>query len=570
MCWKREREWILALEIPEEVNAVSVVQGHLPMSKETAESDHWRLATLAEEVTISTSQGSDLTVGICTDSYLLFKLSGLNQDSGRRVRRSTSGAYLVVAPAEWTRDEALSGPPSAMPEYVSLEGYRAHFFDVEQSTTAIGFQDAAGRAVVVASCAPRFRLIGRQLQDAAEDLGPLFVGLPPRMGITNGRWDDVGTIVVGIEGGGSGRWRTSVTPDSSLSEQTLPLKAMDKKVGWYFVRLYDLQDELVDSYDFRFAAGLQKIISYQENPVPPSAGHVPVVVELQHEKDWQLRSHSTARHQISVERSHGQSKLVVPALQECDLSHWLFGPVSGPAIQLTILVERIWWAICPMTAPPIAWQDCCLSPSRSDFAPTSNQALWLRFPNSRWAHSVFVGFQAGRRREYVLKVSENAIAIPLRDFSDCQELASPSEGHDLKVWLDVDGNSYEAVIGTLPAEFLESHLHLGKCPASRLASALTALHRLSRGSLRQLAKEVRRNYRKRGHLTADHNLHFQEEALCVIALFFELEAPPAAPKRLNRYRRKTRLASKQFPETMRQVWRRYKELTCSSPMRGRK
>ena len=173
VCWKKEREWILALEAPEEVNATSILQGNFSLSRETAESDCWRLASLTEEVIISTSQGSELTVVISTDSYLLFKLSGMNQDTGRRVGRSTSGAYLVVAPGEWTRDETLSGPPPAMPEYVSLEGYSAHFFNIEQSTTAIAFRDTAGRAVVVASCAPRFRLIGLQLQDAAENLGPV-------------------------------------------------------------------------------------------------------------------------------------------------------------------------------------------------------------------------------------------------------------------------------------------------------------------------------------------------------------------------------------------------------------
>jgi len=566
VCWKKEREWILALETPEEVNATSILQGNLSLSKETAESDCWRLASLAEEVIISTSQGSELTVVISTDSYLLFKLSGMNQDTGRRVGRSTSGAYLVVAPAEWTRDEASSGPPPAMPEYVSLEGYRAHFFNIERSTTAIAFRDTAGRAVVVASCAPRFRLIGRQLQDAAENLGPLFGGSPPRMGIANGSWDDVGTIVVGTEGGGSDRWRTSFTPSPALSEQPMPLEAIDRKVGWYFVRLYDLQDELIDSFDFRFATGLQKITSHQGSPVPSSTGHSPIVVELEHEKHWQLRSHLPDRSQIRVERSHGQTKLVIPALQECDLSRWLFGPVPGPSIEVTILAERIWWAIGPMTMPPITWQDRCLSLSRPDFASTSEHALWLRFPKSRWANSVFVGFQPGRRREYLLRVSENILAIPLRDFSDSQELAAPSECHDLKVWLCFDGNSYEAAIGTLPSEFLEEHLDLTKCSASRLASALTAVHRLSRGPVRQLAKEVRCGYGRRGHLVVDRNLHFREEALCVIALFFQLQTPLATPKRLNRYRLRTRLASKQFPETMRQIWRRYKELTCSSPI----
>jgi hypothetical protein len=453
------------------------------------------------------------------------------------------------------------------PEYVNVEGYRAHFFDVDDSARNISFRNTTGGQVVIAEGAAQFALIGKEVRDAAEYRGPLFVGSLPRIGIWYGTWNAVETIVVGREGDGTRRWRYSLTSNPESSEQNLPAEIESKQAGWYFLRFYDFSEQLMDSLDFRYCAGLQGITTHQGCPLPCAEGHTPALVEFHHDRDWQVQPHPAASPQVQIARKDDQTKATIPPLQEWDRSRWLVGPDSGPPVEIEILAERVWWAVGDMNAPPLAWQDRRTHLSRSAFASTSQQALWLRFPKPRWANSVFVSFQAGRRREYLLKVSQDAVAVPLRDFSDCQELERLSESHDLKVWLCREGNSYEATIGTLPADLLDAHLDLTKCSASRLASSLTSLHRLNLGALSQLAREARCSYCSTSHGARDVGLRFREEALCVIALFFDVETLPVVPRRLNRYRPRARLASKEFPEAMRQVWRRYRELARRSPVR---
>jgi hypothetical protein len=46
-----------------------------------------------------------------------------------------------------------------------------------------------------------------------------------------------------------------------------------KLVNLDLMRFYDLQDNLVDSLDFRFAAGLQQLAVQQVAPLPAEAGH---------------------------------------------------------------------------------------------------------------------------------------------------------------------------------------------------------------------------------------------------------------------------------------------------------
>ena len=121
----------------------------------------------------------------------------------------SAGSYLAIVPAAWERDEEKAGTAPAMPEPVYLEGCRAHFFDLMENASQIAFRGCVTGSVVIGSGGPRFQLVGQEVHDASEHLGPLFGGSQPRISIVEGSWWSVGMIVVGEEGGGRGRWRTS-------------------------------------------------------------------------------------------------------------------------------------------------------------------------------------------------------------------------------------------------------------------------------------------------------------------------------------------------------------------------
>ena len=95
-----------------------------------------------------------------------------------------------------------------------------------------------------------------RLEDAGENIGPLFSKPPNILSVGSQAWREIKTIVVGEEGSGRGRWRTEFSPDSDRVDQDLPPEILDKRGGWYFLRFYDGNDDLAESLDFRFLSGL--------------------------------------------------------------------------------------------------------------------------------------------------------------------------------------------------------------------------------------------------------------------------------------------------------------------------
>lgn len=134
VCWKRQREWILAVELPDGFprdQSVMVVQNGKPLEKDETENGCWRLALLHGEVVVRVVDAENerlFKLPLGDAGCLIFKLSG--DDRGRHVKSPSSGSCLAVVPEDWKRDEALAGAPRIAPEGVCLLGYRAHFFEL--------------------------------------------------------------------------------------------------------------------------------------------------------------------------------------------------------------------------------------------------------------------------------------------------------------------------------------------------------------------------------------------------------------------------------------------------------
>ncbi|MCS7011422.1 MAG: hypothetical protein NZL98_08635 [Anaerolineales bacterium] len=112
VCWKRERQWILAVQVPEELIEspdLAVLQNSLPLSRDELEETCWRLEGVVGEVIVRWNE-DEARIGLGQEKYLLFKLSGQNLDQGRLVKFPFSGSYLVIAPDDWKRDETFQVP----------------------------------------------------------------------------------------------------------------------------------------------------------------------------------------------------------------------------------------------------------------------------------------------------------------------------------------------------------------------------------------------------------------------------------------------------------------------------
>lgn len=461
ICWKEGWSWILGVEVPEELLEdpdLSVLQDEALLTSDEFYEGRYRLKRLLRKVNVRSSQDEvPIEIDLVEEekNYLLFKLVGHYGRRGRRVRQATSGSYLAVVPDGWERDEEVSGPPTANPEPMSIDGYQAHFFYLGRDYAGkIAFVTPGSEKIEIETGTARFELVGTVLNDSSEDIGPLFGGSPPRIRALHEQgWRNVGTVVVGEEGGGKKRWRTQFNPDRDQVEQHLPDEVAKRGGGWYFVRVYDIDDNLVESLDFRFMSALQEI-RIPDHPFLPSVeGHTAVDVEFLRQSDCEVRLTEGPADSLRIAHEEQKTEATIPPNPAWDETCWIIGPEGGPQVEVTILVERVWWASGEEDAVPLEWTDKPLTLSRDCFAATSNKALWLRFPRPRWVDKIDVGFDPSKSRPYQVEVGERVLAIPLRHFGDSAEVENRRQEYRFKVWVDTkDAGCIEGVTAFVPAD----------------------------------------------------------------------------------------------------------------------
>jgi len=568
ICWKRAREWLVGVEVPDDISQadVSVLQADDSLSEDGSRAGCWPLAKLNAAVTVQivdriVNQTIDIPLGDA--DWLLFKLSGSQLELGRKVKQVSSGSYLAIVPKTWRRDEERAGNAPTTAEPVFLDGYLAHFFELDDvASTCIAFRDDHDTPIVIGSPGAEFRLVDHEIHDARERLGPLFGVSPPGIRIENGHWSDVGTIVVGQEGSGRQRWRMSFEPKADQVQQELPHEVLERKAGWYFLRFYDSSDTLIDSLDFRFVHGLKAISIPTAGPAPSTDGHVAQTVEIVHDAGYRVTPLDRKYPGLKVEEGTGKTILTMPPTAECDRTRWLIHPPNGDGkeVEFTILIERLWWALSTGNREPSQWGDRCARLTPEDFTAASGRAIWLRFPKPRWANNILAGFARERAREFPVKVTDRVVSIPLRDFSGAQELDDRAHEHKLKVWLETGQDTHEVIIGILPVQEDDGGLDLASIAAHRLATVLTKLRRAAHGPARRVIKEVRSHYRRAPRSRPDRNADFVKEGLCLIAVLMEEVPEPLLCPRLSDYwKRNVRLARREFPDRAREIAKSLKE-----------
>ncbi len=354
---------------------------------------------------------------------------------GRFVREPTCGLCLVVLPSSWTPNTATHLVTDAEPVLVEepLVGYLVSL----QRSGPVTFASDTGESYRVVPRAIGVRLsspVGQLLPDDAERLGPLFVAEPPSLVADfPGIWDDIATIVLGAEGGGRNRWRTSFEPLPGRAEQAMPFEFGTQDAGWFFVRLYSPDGVLVDSFDFRYAGGLWFEERTEAPLLPEPGGHKEIRLRLSHREGWSVQriapmttppdairiSTATRDGHRDVEMTLGPNPLV-------DKSMWAIIPPSGfPRVPFELLLRRVWWAVSSDDEEP-RWTDHPLPARRAWFGPTSKVSLLFRLPRPK---PIRVGFGRTEWREYPPAGRLDQIVVPLRDFGDCPEVqaASPAE-----------------------------------------------------------------------------------------------------------------------------------------------
>jgi hypothetical protein len=329
LCYLRGRTWQIALGADE--NRVGDYAGAYQRERELqraeGQENAWLLEDVTAEVVLKSAQGEMETFRIpaCGEQVLNFRLTG---NLGHSAKPNGSGAYLVIVPASWQRDEVISGPPSSEPEPTSLEGFRAHYFEIgDGDHDRIAFVHL-GRAVWAPEYdAPAFRLDGDIQKDATPHCGSLFAGGPPVL-VTDRpeAWANVKEIVVGEEGPGRGKWRTSFKPAPESGRQEFPPQLAERRGGWFFARIYDYAGDLTQSLDFRFHTSLKEIIVPPFSPPPEDRYYENARISIIHGQDLRV-SPVHERWKNRLMRVGARTIIVVYPNPEFDESEWDLGPI---------------------------------------------------------------------------------------------------------------------------------------------------------------------------------------------------------------------------------------------------
>ncbi len=421
ICLERQHQWDLLVEVPKELSVKEVTQNYLQLEPDDPSGRCWHLVHGFGTVEIDSIYDiPDMKLGTKAGNEILFKLtgkSGLKQ--GRRVSSITKGAYLIVVPETWQPED-----PSLLSESqsVSVADYHAFFCLIQEggdTTTTIAFRTSEGGTKIVRSGKQEFTLIGTRINDATQDIGPLFAKEPPRIRALNSEfWRQVSAIVVGEEGGGKPDWEANVIPGPPLDGGDPEVDLTDLRGSWFYARLYDCQDILIESMDFRYIQGLDDLKIVAPAPIPSPTGHEPACLEFYHAANCVVEPATDVERQLSIERENSKTMIQVPGRPEYDETVWSVGSEDGEIGQVRILVERVWWAVSDENIEPAHWGDHAITLQRKDIAATSDRALWIRLPKPGWAQRIKVWRDPGAARNLAVKTGERVAVLALRDLRD--------------------------------------------------------------------------------------------------------------------------------------------------------
>ncbi|MGH9890456.1 MAG: hypothetical protein ACREA0_00415, partial [bacterium] len=377
------------------------------------------------------------------------------------------------------------------------------------------------------------------------------------------------TVVVGEEGPREGTpgWRA---PAADFEELRPRIAA--RRAGWFFLRVYDENDDLIDSHDFRFSAHLQAIEVDAVPPLPGPAGHSPARFRLVHGEDCKVETVSTSMDGLFVTRkqNHGYS-IEIPPLPHGDETRWTIRESNGAEVEVCLRVDRVWWSVADEAdvANAITWIDRQLDLRVEDFAAISRRILRVRLPTASFAKQVRVGVKlerslalrpiAGRPRE---------VQLPLRDLGRFSELSDRAANVELKLWALADGGGAsgpcEVAVACVCPEQRNTNaqppdpLLLQTLKRARVMTVLTRLRHRCSGPHKKMIDQLRREHYNPGrhsrHRDRVQREDFLRKALCVLALIIEEHAGSGAgPQVAARWVRRAQLARMAFPDAFEAV-----------------
>ena len=407
-------------------------------------SDEYLLPNFTHEVTVTWAENNTDTIKLFDEDHpLIFKHRKNWTGDGRRIKRVSSGYSMIFTPNSWTRK--ISAP--AEKARCTDQGFSAHYFFTTGNDEADGFTECDSFF-----SNKRFLLKGTTIADDS-DAGGLFIGDALEL-IDKEKWKGVSRIRVGEEG--HGQWGENFRPEE-LNKKTLAL-VLENLDGWFYVRIYDQDVKLIESFDFRRQKNLKQILvdgnpHSSENIVAPrKTGHTETTIKFIGDgisvKNKNIDNANAEKYQVTM---MGNDTAMIAAHPDADKTKWI---VNGKT-EVVICLPRIWWRTEKFDKEIDEWRDTNLEMSRDEFRKNSNTRIVFRLPVT--ATKINVGFnsfsQYDGARTYQVIFNEDRetkhAEFSMRDFCYHSNIANVSSE---EVALRVQCGRAEFSIVCIPAD----------------------------------------------------------------------------------------------------------------------
>ena len=401
ICKKNGWQWEILLIVPEEQPPIEVRQNGVPLSSANGE---YQLNDFSENLTVMYEDSKETVKVYNGKSPLIFKLRKRWTGDGRKVKGISSGHFIVFAPYQWQR----KGNPPVAQEACRDERFLAHYFYFNSSVTADSFEEhklPSNREV--------FSLRGSSIYDDSEQ-GPLFIGDPPNLEIE----ESVSWVRIGAEGGGNWRGRNFDPMEDTVSD------VLEGRQGWFYVRVYDQNVNLIDSDGFRYSRALREIrvndAIYSEEMLlaPCTDGYPETIIQFINTEGNNIRpEQSGSNSHASIGKDDA---VIVEPHPDGDSTEW-----NVDSVATVIVLPRVWWRIAEAEESLDVWHDKPIDMSREEFRENEDAVVHISVPSN--IEEIQAGFGSDLDRSYsATLVDENEnkhiFELPIRDFVDYEEI----------------------------------------------------------------------------------------------------------------------------------------------------
>lgn len=431
ICWD-DAQWFIGLELHGRLRNLQVFQEERRL--EPCNYYHTRFVLKNQEELKIMLNGEErfFPIPLGTEEYYIFKMKKDWVSPGRLVSTLNKGNYLIMTPKDWIRDEELNPAPFGE-EYVGCWGLTAHFFFIDKNSK-VSFKTAEGKEIVIKGN-EHLELEGKQIIDDS-DMGPLFIHEVPVLKVSSvDYWDSVSVIIIGREGKGTNRWKTEFKPEYTCV-QKLPRILEERGCGWYYIRIYDQDERLKESLDFRYSKGLHDIVipTYQ---LPSADGYRPVELKFSCTTDCNILPGED--NNLTKDENSNVITYKLPSSSFYDQTDWVVVE-HGYKISLRIILDRIWW-VASLKGESVdklinndIWQAKPLVFAPEDFYAISDKILWIKITKPPESRRVGLGFAETSRRNYSIS-DDKLLMVPLNDFTDSMNWTDFTGSVDLRLWI---------------------------------------------------------------------------------------------------------------------------------------